>query len=89
MFMPTNISPWFCILFKMKQLKCERLKKNQLKKVSSVKGKGFFSERLKIPVQISVGEWKYLGVVDEWLVQTIKEKAYNALPPSPHFQIWP
>lgn len=89
MLKPTNNSSWFCILFKMKQLKRERQKKNHLKKVSSIKDKGFFSERLKIPVQITVGEWKYLGVVDEYLVQTLKEKVCNTLPPSPHFQIWP
>jgi len=41
MFNQTDNSPWFCIRFKMKQLKRERQKKNQLKKVSSITPKRF------------------------------------------------
>lgn len=63
----TTNSPWFCILFKIKQLKNESQGKNQLKLAKSIKIRDY-SERLKIPVQISVGYWKYLGVMNEWLV---------------------
>lgn len=47
-------------------------------RISSRKGKALrirdYSERLKIPVQISVGYQKYPGGMNEWLVQKIKQE---------------